>query len=99
MKHNHLSFQSSDPAITSQFSLFTKYLDRQVTELTSRQCEVMLPLLRSFGEISYGELASQLGVSNATVSKSLKSAGWTLIEELLIQFQSRLEKEKYGSLS
>lgn len=95
MKNERLVFHSDNHAHIEQFSLLIKYLDRQITELTSRQCEVMLPLLKKSDSISFVELAEELQVSNATVSKSLKAAGWTLIEELIYHFHNAVIEKKH----
>lgn len=95
MKNERLVFHSDNHNHVEQFSLLIKYLDRQVTELTSRQCEVILPLLKKLGCISFIELAEELQVANATVSKSLKAAGWVLIEELIHNFHNAVIGKKH----
>lgn len=82
MKSSRLLFTSDRIELNERFDLLFKYLDRQLTDLTSRQCEVMLPMLRTNEGLSITELAEHLEVADATVSKSLKASGWSLISEL-----------------
>jgi hypothetical protein len=87
MKNQRLAFFCANTDLEDRFALLIHYLDRQLSDATSRQCEMMLPLLQRDQSLAYGELAAALGVANATVSKSLKAAGWELIEALLAEFQ------------
>ncbi|SJN53636.1 hypothetical protein VR7878_00418 [Vibrio ruber DSM 16370] len=86
LKNHRLIFSSDRPELNAQFDLLFQYLDRQLTDLTARQCEVMLPMLQSHQDLSVSELAEQLGIATATVSKSLKASGWSLISALNQQF-------------
>ncbi len=86
LKNARLYFDSDRSELTERFDLLFKYLDRQLTELTARQCEVMLPMLMARAELSINELAARLDVASATVSKSLKASGWPLICELNNRF-------------
>lgn len=85
-KNDRLVFNSDRLALTEHFDLLFKYLDKQLTELTSRQCEVMLPMLQTNEGLSINELAEKLGIATATASKSLKASGWPLISELNWRF-------------
>ncbi|MCP4236988.1 MAG: hypothetical protein GY770_25975, partial [Aestuariibacter sp.] len=73
-----------------QFSLLLKYLDWQLSSLTSRQCEVLLPMLQHEDSLSVSELADTLNIAVATASKSLKSSGWPLIQALREQFYTQV---------
>ncbi|WP_154124095.1 HTH domain-containing protein [Grimontia hollisae] len=95
MKSSRLFFNSDRIELTEHFDLLFKYLDRQLTELTSRQCEVILPMLRTNKGLSINELAEKLEVATATVSKSLKSSGWPLIKELNLRFINQVAGLKY----
>lgn len=86
LKNARLCFSADNTELTAQFDLLFKYLDRQLTELTARQCEVLLPMLTSKDELLVSELAQQLNIAIATASKSLKASGWPLINELNKQF-------------
>lgn len=95
MKNARLVFTSDRSELNEHFDLLFKYLDRQLNELTSRQCEVMLPMLLSDKEMSINELAEMLDIASATVSKSLKASGWPLINELNWQFINQVAGLKY----
>lgn len=95
LKSARLVFNSDRSELTEQFDLLFKYLDRQLTELTSRQCEVMLPMLQSNEGLSINELAEKLNVATATASKSLKASGWSLISELNWRFINQVAGLKY----
>lgn len=95
LKSDRLAFSSDRFELNEQFNLLFKYLDKQLTELTSRQCEVMLPMLRANEELSISELAEMLGIATATASKSLKASGWPLISELNRLFRSQVAGCKY----
>jgi hypothetical protein len=95
LKSGRLFFNSDRFELAEHFDLLFKYLDRQLTELTSRQCEVMLPMLRTNEGMSISELAEKLAVATATASKSLKASGWPLISELNWQFISQVTGRKY----
>ena len=95
LKSERLAFNSDHLELNEQFALLFKYLDRQLTELTSRQCEVMLPMLKSNQNLPIGELAEKLDVAIATVSKSLKASGWPLISELNSHFINQVAGLKY----
>ncbi len=86
LKNHRLVFSSDRAELNTQFDLLFQYLDRQLTDLTARQCEVMLPMLKTTQDLSISELATQLDVATATVSKSLKASGWPLISALNQQF-------------
>ena len=95
LKSERLLFSSDRFELTERFDLLFKYLDRQLTELTSRQCEVMLPMLRTNEGLSISELAEKLDVATATASKSLKASGWQLISELNWLFINQVAGLKY----
>jgi len=86
LKNNRLVFNSDRLELSGNFDLLFKYLDKQLTELTSRQCEVMLPMLKTNDGLSISELSKKLNVADATASKSLKASGWPLINELNWRF-------------
>ena len=85
-KNDKLVFNSDRLELSENFDLLFKYLDKQLTELTSRQCEVMLPMLKNSDELSISELSQRLNIAIATTSKSLKASGWSLISELNLRF-------------
>ncbi len=95
LKNDRLLFSSDRFELTKHFDLLFKYLDRQLTELTSRQCEVMLPMLRTNEGLPISELAEKLDVATATASKSLKASGWQLISELNWRFINQVAGLKY----
>lgn len=94
LKNDRLVFHSDSSVLTDQFALLFKYLDRQLSELTARQCEVLLPMLMSEDGLTVSELAEQLDIATATASKSLKASGWMLLSELNERF-IRAVKESY----
>lgn len=96
LKNDRMLFRSDRIALTQHFELLFKYLDRQLTELTSRQCEVMWPMLKSNEAIPISDLAKKLDIATATVSKSLKASGWSLINELNNQFIKQVAEFKYA---
>lgn len=96
LKGDRLVFSSESQELTEQFELLFKYLDRQLTALTSRQCAVMLPMLQATEVLSINELAEQLDVATATASKSLKASGWPLINELNWRFINQVAGLKHG---
>lgn len=91
LKSERLVFHSDQNKLTQHFDLLFKYLDRQLDELTSRQCEVMLVMLQTNQELLISELAEKLDVATATVSKSLKASGWPLISELNKTFMNQVK--------
>ncbi len=96
LKSDRLMFSSESMDLTEQFELLFKYLDRQLTALTSRQCAVMLPMLQATPALSINELAEKLDVATATASKSLKASGWPLINELNGRFINQVAGLKNG---
>jgi hypothetical protein len=95
LKNDRLLFSSDNFELSERFDLLFKYLDRQLTELTSRQCEVMLPMLKTNDGLLVSELADKLNVAIATASKSLKASGWPLINELNALFINQATKLKH----
>lgn len=95
LKSERLLFSSDCNELTESFNLLIKYLDRQLTELTSRQCEVLLPMLRNSNGLSINALADMLNIATATASKSLKASGWQLISELNSHFINHVAGLKY----
>lgn len=95
LKNDRLLFTSDSIALTEYFDLLLKYLDKQLNDLTARQCEVMLPMLRTNEGLSISELADMLDVATATASKSLKASGWPLINELNCRFMEKVAGLKY----
>jgi len=93
LKNDRLHFSSDRPELAENFTLLFKYLDRQLTELTSRQCEVMLPMLKSNDNLSVNDLANELDIAAATASKSLKASGWSLISELNDKFINQVTNQ------
>jgi len=47
IKNDRLLFACEYPTLTEQFELLFKYLDKQITQLIARQCEVLLPMIKS----------------------------------------------------
>ncbi|OCH40137.1 hypothetical protein [Aliivibrio fischeri] len=90
LKNARLLFNSDSSELAEYFDLLFKYLDRQLTELTSRQCEVILPMLQTNEGLLVGELAEKLNVATSTISKSLKASGWPLIRELNRKFINKV---------
>lgn len=95
MKNERLFFNSDRIELIEHFDLLFKFLDRQLTELTSRQCEVMLPMLQTSEGLSINELAEKLSIATATASKSLKASGWPLINEINCRFIDQVAGLKY----
>lgn len=95
LKNDRFLFSSDRHELTEHFNLLFKYLDRQLTELTSRQCEVMLPMLKTNEDLSISALAEKLDIAIATASKSLKASGWPLISELNLRFIHQVVELKY----
>ncbi|MCL1079961.1 hypothetical protein D5R81_18170 [Parashewanella spongiae] len=89
LKNDKMTFTSDCQVLVEIFKLLVKYLDRQITELTSRQCEVMLLMLQST-DISLKQLAANLQTAPSTISKSLKASGWHLVHELIQQFEIKV---------
>jgi len=86
LKNDKLVFNSDRLELSEHFELLFKYLDKQLNELTSRQCEVMLPIFKTNHRLSISELSQHLNIAISTTSKSLKASGWTLISELNLRF-------------
>jgi hypothetical protein len=95
LKNDRLFFNSDHIELTEHFDLLFKYLDRQLTGLTSRQCEVMFPMLQTNEGLSISDLAQKLDVATATASKSLKASGWPLISELNCRFINQVTELKH----
>ena len=95
LKSDRLCFNSDHLELTEHFDLLFKYLDRQLTELTSRQCEVMLAMLRTNEALSINDLAEKLNIASATASKSLKASGWPLVSDLNCRFINQVTGLKY----
>lgn len=96
LKNDRLLFNSDNIELAEHFDLLLKYLDRQLTDLTSRQCQVMLPMLRTNEGLSISALAEKLNVATATASKSLKASGWPLISALNVQFINQMAELKHA---
>nr|WP_194709951.1 hypothetical protein [Pseudoalteromonas sp. S16_S37] len=96
LKHDRLLFSSDCDELTAQFDLLFKYLDKQLTELTARQCEVLLPMLQNNAALSVSDLAQQLDIATATASKSLKASGWPLLNELNVRFITQVTRLYHG---
>lgn len=94
LKNDRFIFHSEHLELTERFELLFKYLDKQLTELTSRQCAVLVPMLRNHEVLSVSELADKLGIATATASKSLKASGWPLISELNSLFINQVTRLK-----
>lgn len=92
LKSERLFFDSDRIGLKESFDLLFKYLDMQLTELTSRQCEVLFPMLNSNDGLSINDLATTLNI--ATASKSLKASGWQLISELNWRFINHIKLVK-----
>ena len=90
MKSDRLVFSADKTELSNHFDLLIKYLDRQLSELTARQCQVMLPMLWGSEDLSVSELAQKLDIATATASKSLKASGWSLISELNQRFTKQV---------
>ena len=90
LKSEFMHFDSDRSELVAQFSLLLKYLDWQLSSLTSRQCEVLLPMLQHEDSLSVSELADRLDIAVATASKSLKASGWPLIQALREQFYTQV---------
>ena len=71
--------------------LIVKFIDRQITGLTTRQCEVLVPLLASQAKIQQKELAKMLNITEGTISSSLKRSEWGLISESIELFEHMMQ--------
>ncbi len=96
LKSERLLFNSEPEELSENFNLLFKYLDKQLTELTSRQCEVLLPMLKTNEGLSITELSKKLNIADATASKSLKASGWSLINELNGRFIHHVQGLKHA---
>ena len=96
LKNERLLFNSEPTELSENFNLLFKYLDKQLTELTSRQCEVLLPMLKTNEGLSITELSKKLNIADATASKSLKASGWSLINELNGRFIHHVQGLKHA---
>ena len=96
LKNERLLFNSEPAELSENFNLLFKYLDKQLTELTSRQCEVLLPMLKTNEGLSITELSKKLNIADATASKSLKASGWSLINELSGRFIHHVQGLKHA---
>ena len=96
LKSERLLFNSEPTELSENFNLLFKYLDKQLTELTSRQCEVLLPMLKTNEGLSITELSKKLNIADATASKSLKASGWSLINELNGRFIHHVQGLKHA---
>lgn len=96
LKSERLLFNSEPAELSENFNLLFKYLDKQLTELTSRQCEVLLPMLKTNEGLSITELSKKLNIADATASKSLKASGWSLINELNGRFIHHVQGLKHA---
>ena len=96
LKNERLLFNSEPAELSENFNLLFKYLDKQLTELTSRQCEVLLPMLKTNEGLSITELSKKLNIADATASKSLKASGWSLINELNGRFIHHVQGLKHA---
>lgn len=95
MTNERLVIQTDrDQAIANRsLELIVKFIDRQITSLTSRQCEVLVPLLATNQKIQQKELASLLQITEGTVSSSLKRSEWALISESIELFEYMMQGE------
>lgn len=72
-------------------ALIVKFIDKQITGLTTRQCEVLVPLLASQAKIQQKELAKMLNITEGTISSSLKRSEWGLISESIELFEHMMQ--------
>ncbi|PSW10041.1 hypothetical protein C9J01_19480 [Photobacterium rosenbergii] len=90
MRGERLVYRSDSAYHEERMLLLIRYLDSQIVGLTPRQCEIILPLIKRFGRLSYSQLAEDLHISNATVSKALKAAGWSLMKGVIVEFKKTI---------
>ncbi|MDV6251085.1 hypothetical protein [Vibrio sp. EA2] len=78
-------------AISQEFQLLFQYLDKQLSDLSTRQCEVLLPVLQAGRTPSLKDLSEKLDVTGPTISVSLKTSGYHLMNELNMLFVDKFK--------
>lgn len=97
LKSERLYFSSDIWALSAEYALYFKYLDKQLTDLTSRQSAIIFEILLLGHDLPLNILANKMNVTPPTISKSLKSSGFALINELMQRFQaSIMKRESYA---
>ena len=86
-----LLIRSKNESINVAFEVISRFADNILTNLTSKQAEVIFELLLDNTQI---EAAKKLKKSQATVNKHVHSAGWRDIVELLENYQQLIAQIK-----
>jgi hypothetical protein len=79
-----LVIQAGIPSISPALRLIASFVDYLLSQLTSKQAEVVFELLNNHTQI---ETARKLNKSQATINQHLQSAAWTEIEKLLDEYE------------
>lgn len=86
-----LLIRSKNESINVALEVISRFADNLLTNLTSKQAEVVFELLLDHTQM---EVAKKLKKSQATVNKHVHSAGWLEIEELLKNYQQLIAQIK-----
>lgn len=86
-----LLIRSSDESINVALDVISRFADNLLTNLTSKQAEVVFELL---SDSTQTEAAKKLKKSQATINKHAQSADWTDIQELLENYQQLIAQIK-----
>jgi hypothetical protein len=92
MKNETLIITSSNNSFNEHFSLLTKYIDRQVSEMTERQCAIAYLKLKD-KTLKHIDIANLLKTKRESVSRSIKAAKLDLLEEYVLLFDKKVTEQ------
>ncbi len=90
MKNNKtlISIHTENKKINAEWAVHSATLDFLEMQITQNQAEVIYWLLK---DKTQQEIASQIGITQSSVNRRIKSSGWSLIEKI-VQHYTHIEE-------
>lgn len=83
LKKGLLTISTGNNANVTCINVLTRFLDNNLTRLTSNQSQALAIYLESFGNKSHKEIAEELGKGRVGVTKLLNAANYELVNDCI----------------
>jgi len=92
MSSDRLKISTLNNNFNDNFTLLTKYIDQQISELTERQSEIAYIMLKAIAPLTQGEIAKMLGANRVSINRSINLVNLTFINEYTLLFSKKIKE-------